>query len=88
MILPPYVTFKTDYVYVCSTQEPHYIFRVQHVSTEYWVVGYSMWLEFAGTLGGNRILLGDDPHPLLMDALTWWTERVQTDPLRYKKYKI
>lgn len=88
MTLPPYITFKTEYVYVCSTREPHYLFRVQHVSTEYWVVGYSMWMGFAGTLGGNRLLLGDDIHALLIDALTWWTNRVAGEPARYKKYVL
>lgn len=88
MTLPHYITFKHDHVYVCSTVEPHYIFRVQHVYTEYWVVGYSIWLEFAGTLGGNRIMLGEDIHELTMGALTWYTARVQQDYLRYKKYKL
>ena len=88
MTLPDYILFKHEHTYVCSTKEPHYIFRVVHQYTEYWVAGYHIYLTFNGTLGGNRILMGEDIDALLKDALTWFSARVHGDPERYKKYKL
>ncbi len=88
MVLPSFITFKVDDIFVCSTREPHYIFRVKYTKTEYWVVGYRIFLEFAGTLGGNRLMLGDDIHGLTMEALQWYAERVNSEPERFKKYKL
>lgn len=88
MILPEYILFKHEHVYVCSTKEPHYIFRVVHKFTDYWVAGYNIYLTFNGTLAGNRILMGEDVDSRVVEALTWFSARVHGDSERYKKHKL
>lgn len=89
MTFPPYIIFKTGgTIYICSTIEPHYLCAVVHKPTEYWVPGYDLWLSFGGTLGGNRILMGDRPHGIVMQALEWYTGEVAAAPERYKKMEV
>ena len=86
MILPPYITFKHECVYVCQTSEPHYISAVVQEPTEYWVQGYRLWLKFAGSLGGNRLVFGDDLDLIVQPMLDFYVAKVQSDPSRYKKF--
>jgi hypothetical protein len=103
MPFPRFITFKDgDPVYILLTSFPFYVGKVNKCETDYAmyqikrevkceIPGYRIVVTFEGTLEGNRVFVGDQPHQfikLVREMGRFYLQRIQNDPKRYQKWKI
>lgn len=98
-IQSPFLTFKEEgHIYILQTAFPHYLGKVTHAVdatalVQLQLLGYHIFIDFAGTLGGNAILLNDNWKEQLKNvfqAMAEWylKERVAIMLERFKKWKL
>lgn len=99
MLTAPYLTIKDgNHIYVLQRAFPHYLGKVQYTQDPGAVIQgqipmYNIFIVFAGTLGGNRLLLNDDWRTQLENVWEamcrfYREERIEKMPGRFKRYKI
>lgn len=102
--MSPFITFRdTDSVgelkyYILQRDFPHYVASIEDRKPEsalmvHPILGYSLWLVFAGSLRGNMIPgynnVKQEIESVMLNMSNWFYQyRVLADPKKYKKYVI
>lgn len=99
----PFITFREPddngavQYYILQREFPHYVAVVKNVPhgniVNAPISGYYLWVCFAGTLRGNMIPAFPDVYKEMESVFTsmaewYFVNRINSNPKKYKKWKI